>query len=133
MIMFHLIMYHFFYTKTELAIIMKIKTYLTLTLLAILSGCSKQESAPPVTDTDTSVRFEKLDAIINGYLDKLDDPKTALTERKQILCVDYPNVYNKEYAPLLLKHFPNEFTQVKLDQDLKLALDYYKGKDNIQC
>ena len=112
---------------------MKIKIHLTLALLAILSGCSKQESAPPVTDTDTSARFEKLDAIINGYLDKLDDPKTALTERKQILCIDYPNVYNKEYAPLLLKHFPDEFTQAKLDKDLKLALDYYKGKDNIKC
>ena len=112
---------------------MKIKIHLTLALLAILSGCSKQESAPPVTDTHTSAQFEKLDAIINGYLDKLDDPKTALTERKQILCIDYPNVYNKEYAPLLLKHFPDEFTQAKLDKDLKLALDYYKGKDNIKC
>ncbi|USE82060.1 hypothetical protein [Acinetobacter tibetensis] len=112
---------------------MKNKILILLLLSFVITSCSKQESAPPVTDRDTSARFEKLDAIINGYLDKLDDPKTALTERKQILCIDYPNVYNKEYAPLLLKHFPNEFTQVKLDQDLKLALDYYKGKDNIQC
>lgn len=112
---------------------MKIKIHLTLTLLAILSGCSKQESVPSVTDSGTSAQFEKLDTIINGYLDKLDDPKTTMTERKQILCIDYPNVYNKEYAPLLRKHFPNEFTQAKLDKDLKIALDYYKGKDNIQC
>ena len=112
---------------------MKIKTHLTLVLLVILSGCSKQESSVPVPDPDTSAQFEKLDAIIDGYLDKLDNPQTPIAERKQILCVDYPNVYNKEYSPLLLKHFPKDYTQAKLDQDLKLALDYYKGKDNIQC
>ncbi|MGQ9372712.1 hypothetical protein ACUM6W_02510 [Acinetobacter tandoii] len=105
----------------------------TLFIFCMFTGCSKQESAPSVTDSGTSAQFEKLDTIINGYLDKLDDPKTTMTERKQILCIDYPNVYNKEYAPLLLKHFPNEFTQAKLDHDLKIALDYYKGKDNIQC
>jgi hypothetical protein len=112
---------------------MKIKIHLTLILLAILSGCSKQESSVPVTDSDTSAQFEKLDAIIDGYLDKLDNPQTPIAERQQILCVDYPNIYNKEYAPLLLKNFPQDYTQAKLDQDLKLALDYYKGKDNIQC
>lgn len=112
---------------------MKRKTLLKLALFAMLYGCSKQETDIPLTDKTTSAKFDKLDTIINGYLDKLDDPKTTMTERKQILCVDYPNVYNKEYAPLLLKYFPQDYTQVKLDQDLKLALDYYKGKDNIQC
>ena len=112
---------------------MKVKILSILLTLITISGCSKQESAPSVTDSGTSAQFEKLDTIINGYLDKLDDPKTTMTERKQILCIDYPNVYNKEYAPLLRKHFPNEFTQAKLDKDLKIALDYYKDKDNIQC
>jgi hypothetical protein len=112
---------------------MKIKIHLTLCLFVILSGCAKQETDIPLTDKTTSAKFDKLDTIINGYLDKLDDPKTTMTERKQILCIDYPNVYNKEYAPLLRKHFPKEFTQAKLDKDLKIALDYYKGKDNIQC
>lgn len=112
---------------------MKIKIHLTLCLFTILSGCSKQESDIPSTDRTTSAQFDKLDKIINDYLDKLDNPKTPMAERKQILCFDYPDVYNKEYAPLLLKHFPNEFTQAKLDKDLKIALDYYKGKDNIQC
>jgi hypothetical protein len=112
---------------------MKIKIHLALVLLAILSGCSKQESSVPVTDPDISAQFEKLDAIIDGYLNKLDNPQTPIAERKQILCLDYPNVYNKEYAPLLLKNFPQDYTQAKLDHDLKSALDYYKGKDNIQC
>jgi hypothetical protein len=112
---------------------MRSKLLFTLVTLIVFTGCSKQESAPPVTNSDTSAQFEKLDAAIDGYLDKLDNPKTPMAERKQILCVDYPNVYNKEYAPLLLKNFPQDYTQAKLDQDLKLALDYYKGKDNIQC
>ena len=111
---------------------MRSKLLFTLVTLIVFTGCSKQESAPPVTDSDTSAQFEKLDAVIDGYLDKLDNPKTTMAESKQILCVDYPNVYNKEYAPLLLKNFPQDYTQAKLDQDLKLALDYYKGKDNIQ-
>ncbi|EOR06837.1 hypothetical protein [Acinetobacter tandoii] len=112
---------------------MRSKLLFTLVTLIVFTGCSKQESAPPATNSNTSAQFEKLDAAIDGYLDKLDNSKTPMAERKQILCVDYPNVYNKEYAPLLLKNFPQDYTQSKLDQDLKLALDYYKGKDNIQC
>lgn len=112
---------------------MRSKLLFTLVTLIVFTGCSKQESDTPSTDKTTSAQFDKLDTIINGYLDKIDNTKTPMAERKQILCIDYPNVYNKEYAPLLLKHFPKDYTQTKLDQDLKLALDYYKGKDNIQC
>ena len=112
---------------------MKNSMLFTFIALMMFTGCSRQDLPLSTTDKATSAQFDKLDTIINGYLDKLDDPKTTMTERKQILCIDYPNVYNKEYAPLLRKHFPNEFTQAKLDKDLKIALDYYKDKDNIQC
>jgi hypothetical protein len=112
---------------------MRYRIILTLVTLIAFTGCSKQESDIPTTDKNAATEFDKLDTIINGYLDKLDNPKTPIAERKQILCIDYPNIYNKEYAPLLLKNFPKDYTQAKLDQDLKLALDYYKGKDNIKC
>jgi len=102
---------------------MKNSMLFTFIALMMFTGCSRQDLPLSTTDKATSAQFDKLDTIINGYLDKLDDPKTTMTERKQILC----------YAPLLRKHFPNEFTQAKLDKDLKIALDYYKGKDNIQC
>jgi hypothetical protein len=52
--------------------------------------------------------------------------------RKKIICEDYPEVYFKEYVPAFIKIAP-ENTKEQLAQDLKLALDFYKKKDNVVC
>ena len=110
---------------------------LTLVLLSsIISGCQKQPdpaAAEPKQDTATIKQFDEADTKIGKFLDQLDNPNTSLEVRKQILCVDYPNVYIQQYAPALLKLSPNDYTPDKLDRDLAIALDYYKDKFNIRC
>ena len=106
-------------------------------LAVSITACQKQpEPTDPAElkqDPTTIKQFEEADAKIGKFLDQLDNPKTSLEVRKQILCVDYPNIYIQQYAPALLKLSPNDYTPDKLDNDLAIALDYYKDKFNIQC
>lgn len=117
---------------------MKTKILTTLFLIFSITGCQKQleqatASNPGKIDTAAKEQFEKSDAIIDSYLNKLDSSETPQAERIQILCKDYPTEYETNYMPALLKLSPTEYTQAKLLKDLDIALDYYKKKDNIQC
>lgn len=106
-------------------------------LAVSITGCQKQpDSTSPAKvkqDPATIKQFDEADTKIGKFLDQLDNPNTSLEVRKQILCVDYPNVYIQQYAPALLKLSPNDYTPDKLDHDLAIALDYYKDKFNIRC
>ena len=115
---------------------MKTKIFTTLLLTLSITGCQKepdQSASANTTDPVAKAQFEKSDAIINTYLDKLDSADTPQTERTQILCKDYPTEYKTNYIPALLRLSPTEYTRAKLLKDLDIALDYYKKKDNVQC
>ncbi len=102
--------------------------------MIVLAGCQKQKDETSTKDANhLSAQFEKSDAIIGSYLDKLDNPKTSREEKIQILCKDYPNEYKNNYIPALLKSENNHYTEDKLLSDLKSALDFYKAKENIRC
>ncbi|WP_445661007.1 hypothetical protein [Acinetobacter sp. F16] len=115
---------------------MKIIIFFTLLLALTITGCQKEPEQPvstEATDPVVKAQFEKSDAIINTYLDKLDSVETPHAERVQIICKNYPAEYKANYMPSLMKLSPGEYTEGKLIKDLDIALDYYKKKDNIQC
>lgn len=115
---------------------MKTKILTTLLLAIAITGCQKepdQSASTGIPDPVAKAQFEKSDAIINTYLDKLDSAETLQAERIQILCKDYPTEYKTNYIPALLKLSPTEYTRAQLLKDLDIALDYYKKKDNVQC
>lgn len=113
---------------------MKTKIILATIIGIALIGCQKQHDEPSTKDAhQLSAQFEKSDAIIGSYLDKLDSPNTSREEKTQILCKDYPNEYKNNYMPALLKSENNHYTEDKLLSDLKSALDFYKAKENIHC
>ena len=114
----------------------KIKFYFIF-ILAI-PGCQKKSDPVDLSDTQkiqlkSSQDIEEVDIQINKYLDQLDNPKTQLHIKKQILCIDYPNLYIQKYVPTILEAAPNDFTSEKLLRDLDLALDYYMDKLHIHC
>lgn len=122
----------------ELTILMKTKMKIKIILATIIGiafvGCEKQKDEPSTKDAhQLSAQFEKSDAIISSYLDKLDNPKTSQEEKTRILCKDYPSEYKNNYMPALLKSENNHYTKDKLLSDLKSALDFYKAKENIRC
>ena len=115
---------------------MKTKLITSLLLAISITGCQKEPDQSASTGTPDPVakaEFEKSDAIINTYLDKLDSADTQQAERTQILCKDYPTEYKTNYMPALLRLSPTEYTRAQLLKDLDIALDYYKKKDNVQC
>ncbi|MPW43375.1 hypothetical protein [Acinetobacter guerrae] len=111
---------------------MKIRFAIVLTALGLLVGCDNQPKEKS-DNIDYKAQFEKSDDKISSFLDKLDDPNTKLSEQKQILCNDWPKTYKEEYSPALIKLQPKEYTQDKLDKELKSAVDFYKQKLNIKC
>lgn len=110
----------------------------TILLSLVITGCQKQLEPANAIETKqeqsiTNKQFEEADLRISKFLDQLDNPTTSLEVKKQILCVDYPNVYIQQYSPALLKLSPNDYTLDKLDQDLEIALNYYKHEYKIHC
>ncbi|ATO18948.1 hypothetical protein BS636_04375 [Acinetobacter sp. LoGeW2-3] len=116
---------------------MKKLKFTTLLITFAIAGCQKQpEQAEAAMTTDKNsvdvIQFEQADQKISNFLDQLDNPATPMEVRKQIICKDYPEAYFKEYVPAFMKIAP-ENTKEQLEQDLKLALDFYKKKDNVVC
>ncbi|WP_374666504.1 hypothetical protein [Acinetobacter sp.] len=112
---------------------MKTKLLIPLLLALAVSGCQKQQAEDTQSNESMTAQFQKSDAMIGAYLDKLDDPATAQAERTKILCQDYPAEYKSNYMPALLKLQPQDYTESKLLNDLQMALDYYKDKFDIHC
>jgi len=112
---------------------MKKITLATLLLTLLFTGCQKQQAEEAKPDPAITAQFEKSDAVIGTYLDKLENLKTPKEEKTQILCKDYPAEYKTKYMPALLVLSPSEYTEASLLADLKSALDYYKNKFSIKC
>ncbi|MGG2098146.1 hypothetical protein ABFY41_11300 [Acinetobacter haemolyticus] len=96
---------------------------------ALIAGCEKQ---PEQSNLPATTQFEKADIKINGFLDFLDNPTADKSEQKNVLCVEYPAVYEHEYMPALLQ-LTEEETKENLLKDLKISTDYYKEKLEIVC
>lgn len=104
-----------------------------LLLTLFFTGCQKQQAEDAKTDPAIAAQFEKSDAVIGAYLDKLESLETPKEEKTQILCKDYPAEYKTKYIPALLVLSPAEYTEANLLADLKSALDSYKNKFAIKC
>ncbi|MFI8146492.1 hypothetical protein [Acinetobacter sp. ABJ_C5_2] len=94
-------------------------------------GCDR--SSDIESKINYKARFEKSDALIGIYLDKLDSPSTPPKVKEKILCESYPNEYKQNYMPSLMALAPKDHKEAKLLSDLKAATDYYKEKLGIKC
>ena len=80
-------------------------------LIAILfTGCNKQ---PEVKSEKAQESFESVDNKISEYMDILDNPDTPKQQQTQVLCEDYPKLYESKYIPALLKVAPKDYTKEK--------------------
>ncbi|WP_445536129.1 hypothetical protein [Acinetobacter sp. G18] len=107
------------------------KYILLILLVAVMAGCEKDSDVG--SKIDYKAKFEKSDALISTYLDKLDSPSTPPKVKEKILCESYPNEYKRNYMPALMVLAPKDHTEAKLLSDLKAAADYYKEKLGIKC
>lgn len=107
------------------------KHILLILLLAAMAGCEKDSGVG--SKIDYKAQFEKSDALIGTYLDKLDSSSTPPKVKEKILCESYPNEYKQNYMPSLMALAPKDHTEAKLLSDLKAASNYYKEKLGIKC
>ena len=112
---------------------MKTKILTALLLSLTIIGCQKEPELSLGDQSKLSAQFEKSDATITTFFDKLDSPATPMAEKKQIACIDFPAEYKNNYIPAMLKSKGNTYTEERLLADMDIALDYYKKKDSIQC
>ncbi|NAR87630.1 hypothetical protein GPS48_16715 [Acinetobacter haemolyticus] len=83
-------------------------------------------------DESVKVQFDESSRKISDFLDLLDDPNADKDKQKEVLCVEYPKVYEQEYMPTILQLISDE-TKESLLKDFKFATDYYKKKLEIVC
>ena len=90
---------------------MKTKILTALLLSLTIIGCQKEPELSLGDQSKLSAQFEKSDAAITAFLDKLDSPTTPIAEKKQIACVDFPAEYKTNYIPAMLKSEENTYTE----------------------
>ena len=98
---------------------------LSLAIIFILiNGCQETSSTINKNEEDmVRNQLEEADKKISIYLDILDDEKKEKEEKTRILCKDYPELYETQYMPALLKLSPNDYTQEYLKADFKKVTD----------
>ena len=105
------------------------KKLILIFLTTMIIGCENQ---PEIQNENASEKFDAADQKISGFLDLLDNPNADKEAQKKVLCEDYPNLYEKEYMPALMK-LSTQDTKEKLLNDLKITTDYYSQKLGITC
>lgn len=105
------------------------KKLIFVCFVTVIVGCQKQ---PEKIIESTDKSFEDADAKLSSYLDILDSKNAKKKDQKTILCEEYPQVYEHEYMPNLLK-LSNTDSKEKLLNDLRVTTEYYSQKLDIIC
>lgn len=109
----------------------------TLVTILLITSCQEQPEESDTTipsDKELAdvIKFEVANQKIGQFLDQLNSSQTSMAEHQQIICKDYPTIYFDEYVPALMKLSP-KYSMDQLKQDLGVALDLYKEKDQVSC
>ncbi|MDC4354056.1 hypothetical protein OHV37_17675 [Acinetobacter baumannii] len=110
------------------------KSILYSCLLISLSflGCTKQDETKPLS-TSVEKQFMKASEQIDTMLNALENRDVSLSQKREILCNAYPEVYKKQYMPALLKLSPNVYTKETLLRDYEAVISFYKKTFVVNC
>ncbi|WP_407501217.1 hypothetical protein [Acinetobacter baumannii] len=104
---------------------------LTISLVLLVS-CSKQDEIKPLPPS-VEKQFMKASEQIDTMLNALENRDVSLSQKREILCNAYPEVYKKQYMPALLKLSPNVYTKETLLRDYEAVISFYKKAWSIHC
>ncbi|MDC4459908.1 hypothetical protein NQ653_01160 [Acinetobacter baumannii] len=114
---------------------MLVKLLYTLGLtisLVILFSCFKQAETKPLPPS-VEEQFIKASQQIDTMLKALENREVSLSQKREILCKTYPEVYKKQYMPALLKLSPNVYTKETLLRDYEAVISFYKKTFVVNC
>ncbi len=66
-------------------------------------------------------------------LNALENRDVSLSQKQEILCKTYPEVYKKQYMPALLMLSPHVYTKETLLRDYEAVISFYKKIFVIHC
>ncbi|EKB36516.1 hypothetical protein [Acinetobacter baumannii] len=95
-------------------------------------GCTKQAETKPLPPS-VEEQFIKASQQIDTMLKALENREVSLSQKREILCKTYPEVYKKQYLPALLKLSPNVYTKETLLRDYEAVISFYKKAWSIHC
>lgn len=109
--------------------------------ISFAAGCEKNEPSSQASDTHQinaesntlADNFQNADDKITTLIDQIENPEISPSNRQQVLCQDFPKVYQHEYIPALLALNPKDTSQAQLLEEMQFTLDYYQKQLNIQC
>ncbi|MGQ1205169.1 hypothetical protein ACT4VJ_14790 [Acinetobacter baumannii] len=104
---------------------------LTISLVLLVS-CAKQTETKPLPPS-VEEQFIKASQQIDTMLKALENREVSLSQKREILCKTYPEVYKKQYMPALLKLSPNVYTKETLLRDFEAVISFYKKAWSIHC
>lgn len=104
---------------------------LTISLVLLVS-CTKQEETKPLPPS-IEKQFKKASEQIDTMLNTLENRDVSLSQKREILCKTYPEVYKKQYMPALLKLSPNVYTKETLLRDYEAVISFYKKTFVVNC
>ncbi|MDC4634048.1 hypothetical protein OHV71_12685 [Acinetobacter baumannii] len=100
--------------------------------LGVLVSCSKQDKIKPLPPS-VEEQFIKASQQIDTMLNALENREVSLSQKREILCKDYPEVYKKHYMPALLKLSPHQYSEEVLLRDFEAVIKFYKQAWSIKC
>ncbi|EXB99032.1 hypothetical protein J539_2661 [Acinetobacter baumannii 342950] len=95
-------------------------------------GCTKQDEIKPLPPS-VEEQFMQSSQQINMMLNALENREVSLSQKREILCKDYPDVYKKQYMPALLMLSPNVYTKETLLRDYEAVISFYKKTFVVNC
>ncbi|EPG39663.1 hypothetical protein [Acinetobacter colistiniresistens] len=107
---------------------------LSLCFVATFLGVGCGEQPNKIAEySEARKQFDLIDQQINVLMDILDSPQTERAKLIKVLCHDYPEIFEKQYIPALLKLASKEYTEKQLRNELELVMSYYEHKLLIRC
>lgn len=103
------------------------KAIIIITTL-MLSACAN--SVPP------SDKYTLSEQKLGHMLDELDDEKTTMQRKKEILCGEFEKEYTGHYMPDLIEYNKatgGETSEQYYQKDLKHIINVYKNTNKVEC
>lgn len=104
---------------------------LTISLVLLVS-CYKHDEVKPLP-LSVDEQFMQASQQIDTMLKALENRDVSLSQKREILCNTFHDVYKKQYMPALLKLSPNVYTKETLLRDYEAVMSFYKKAFVVSC
>lgn len=109
--------------------------------ISFAAGCEKNQAVSTndvenVAHTEANTladKFQQADDKITVLTDQIENTELSVEKRQEVLCQEFPKVYQTQYIPALLALNAEDTSQKQLINEMQFTLNYYQQQLNIKC